>query len=149
MEVILASGEIVKANANTNSDLFWALKGGSSNFGIVTKYYMQTFPLTDVHAGFIGNAEEDNYQLIDAIANFVAPGGGADDPKAGIDCNLFYDSNVGTVTGLSNVFYNGTKSEAVALQNFTAMTLSSNTVEDRSLTNWLQETTGFGKAPTR
>jgi hypothetical protein len=40
-EVVLASGEVVQANADNNSDLFVALKGGSNNFGIVTKY---TFP---------------------------------------------------------------------------------------------------------
>jgi len=42
-EVVLASGEIVHANQNSNSDLYKALKGGSSNFGIVTKFTMKTF----------------------------------------------------------------------------------------------------------
>ncbi|EDN96083.1 hypothetical protein SS1G_12289 [Sclerotinia sclerotiorum 1980 UF-70] len=34
-EVVLTSGEIVNANADTNSGLFWALKGGGPNFGLV------------------------------------------------------------------------------------------------------------------
>lgn len=43
-EVVLASGEIVYANATSNSDLFQALKGGSSNFGVVTHLDLETIP---------------------------------------------------------------------------------------------------------
>lgn len=43
-EVVLASGEIVDANATSNSDLFAALKGGSSNFGVVTHIDLETIP---------------------------------------------------------------------------------------------------------
>lgn len=32
-EVVLANGSIVEADISTNSDLFWALKGGGANFG--------------------------------------------------------------------------------------------------------------------
>ncbi|OGM44466.1 hypothetical protein ABOM_006938 [Aspergillus bombycis] len=43
-QVVLANAEIVNANAKENSDLFWALKGGGCNFGIVTKMEMETVP---------------------------------------------------------------------------------------------------------
>lgn len=33
LEVVLADGSIVNANNQTNTDLFWALKGGTNNFG--------------------------------------------------------------------------------------------------------------------
>ena len=39
------------ANKEHNSDLFFALKGGSSNFGIVTRFDLQTFPGSKVWAG--------------------------------------------------------------------------------------------------
>jgi FAD/FMN-containing dehydrogenase len=42
-EVVLASGAIVNANKSSNSDLFEALKGGSNNFGIVTKIKLAAF----------------------------------------------------------------------------------------------------------
>ncbi|KAK3724163.1 hypothetical protein LTR37_001287 [Vermiconidia calcicola] len=42
-EVVLASGKIINANRDHNSDLFMALKGGSSNFGIVTRFDVRAF----------------------------------------------------------------------------------------------------------
>jgi FAD/FMN-containing dehydrogenase len=50
-EVVLADGTIVQANTKNNSDLFWALKGGSSNFGLVTRFDMETIPSRKVWAG--------------------------------------------------------------------------------------------------
>lgn len=50
-EVVLASGEVVHANAKDNSDLFLALKGGLNNFGVVTSFQMKTFPAGPVWGG--------------------------------------------------------------------------------------------------
>lgn len=50
-EVVLADGSLVNANSTQNSDLFWALKGGSSNFGLVTRFDLETIPSTQVWAG--------------------------------------------------------------------------------------------------
>ena len=44
-EVVLASGEVVYTSASQNNDLWLALKGGSNNFGIITRYDLQTHPL--------------------------------------------------------------------------------------------------------
>ncbi|KAH8929879.1 Glucooligosaccharide oxidase [Atractiella rhizophila] len=41
-KVVLANGKLVTANANTNSDLFWALRGGGGGFGVVVEWTMQT-----------------------------------------------------------------------------------------------------------
>ncbi|KAI4212981.1 MAG: hypothetical protein LQ351_004325 [Letrouitia transgressa] len=43
-EVVLGSGKIVNANAKTNPDLFQALKGGSNNLGLVTRFDIVAFP---------------------------------------------------------------------------------------------------------
>lgn len=42
-EVVLANGTIVNANADGNPDLLWALRGGSNNFGIVTRIDLHAF----------------------------------------------------------------------------------------------------------
>ncbi|KAL8904440.1 MAG: hypothetical protein Q9207_003269 [Kuettlingeria erythrocarpa] len=47
-ELVLANSTIVRANAQQNTDLFKALKGGGSNFGIVTKYSVDAISSTDI-----------------------------------------------------------------------------------------------------
>ncbi|KAI8940307.1 hypothetical protein NX059_004003 [Plenodomus lindquistii] len=42
-EVVLANGVIVKANPTSHKDLYWALRGGGSNFGIVTKFKFMAY----------------------------------------------------------------------------------------------------------
>ncbi|MDN3525386.1 FAD-binding oxidoreductase [Halomonas sabkhae] len=50
-EVVLADGQIVIANINRHEDLFWALRGGGGNFGIVTSFLLQAHPVHTVFAG--------------------------------------------------------------------------------------------------
>ena len=45
MEVVTAEGRLVRASADENADLFWALRGGSGNFGIVTSFEYRLFPV--------------------------------------------------------------------------------------------------------
>ncbi|KAL4905011.1 hypothetical protein BDW74DRAFT_185452 [Aspergillus multicolor] len=47
-EVLLADGKLINANANENPALYRALKGGGSNFGIVTRFDLETHPLIKV-----------------------------------------------------------------------------------------------------
>jgi FAD/FMN-containing dehydrogenase len=51
-QVVLSSGEIVDANAKSNADLWSALKGGSNNFGVVTRIDLRTFPQGKFWGGF-------------------------------------------------------------------------------------------------
>lgn len=52
-EIIIANGRVTTASATEHSDLWRALKGGSSNFGIVTKITLPTFPSRKIWAGFL------------------------------------------------------------------------------------------------
>jgi hypothetical protein len=51
VDVVLADGSFVSANAKANADLFWAIRGGGGNFGIVTSFLFRGHPIDQVYAG--------------------------------------------------------------------------------------------------
>ena len=51
IEVVTADGRLVRADACTEPDLFWALRGGGGSFGVVTAIELRLFPITEVYAG--------------------------------------------------------------------------------------------------
>lgn len=67
-EIVLADGTVKYVTGCSDPDLFWALKGGSSNFGIVTKFKLNTFVSTQVLAGVYSVA--DIPAFLAATANF-------------------------------------------------------------------------------
>ncbi len=52
-EVVTADGAILEANAERHADLFWAIRGGGSNFGIVTHFTLEAHPVAGVYFGSI------------------------------------------------------------------------------------------------
>jgi FAD/FMN-containing dehydrogenase len=51
VDLVLADGRFVTANAKENSDLFWAVRGGGGNFGVVTAFH---FKAHDIHTDYAG-----------------------------------------------------------------------------------------------
>jgi len=50
-DIVLANGRFVKANSDENTDLFWAIRGGGGNFGVVTSFTFKLHAIDTVYGG--------------------------------------------------------------------------------------------------
>jgi FAD/FMN-containing dehydrogenase len=72
-EVVTADGDVVRASANDHPDLFWALRGGGGNFGVVTSFRFALHPVgPTVLAGPVFWAAEDTTDVLRFYRDFVA-----------------------------------------------------------------------------
>ncbi len=53
VELVTADGSLVRADAATNAELFWALRGGGGSFGVVTALEFRMYPIETAYAGFL------------------------------------------------------------------------------------------------
>ena len=73
VDMVLASGELVQASATQNPDLFWAVRGGGGNFGVVTSFEYRLHPLgPQVLAGLIVYPFAQARQVFDGYRKFTA-----------------------------------------------------------------------------
>ena len=71
MEVVTADAQILRASADENAELFWALRGGSGNFGIVTSFEYRLFPVgPEIYGGAIAWRGDEARQVLDAYREF-------------------------------------------------------------------------------
>jgi FAD/FMN-containing dehydrogenase len=72
-ELVTAGGDIVRASANDHPDLFWALRGGGGNFGVVSSFRFALHPVgPTVIAGPVFWAAEDTADVLRFYREFVA-----------------------------------------------------------------------------
>ena len=73
VDVVLADGRFLKASSTENPDLFWGIRGGGGNFGIVTSFEFQLQPLgPQVMAGLILYPFEDAREVLEFYREFTA-----------------------------------------------------------------------------
>ena len=72
-QVVTAKGELVRASASENADLFWALRGGGGNFGIVTSFEFKLHALgPEVMSGLIVHPFADAAALLPQFRRVIA-----------------------------------------------------------------------------
>jgi hypothetical protein len=87
--LVTADGSIVHANAKENAELFWALRGGGGNFGVVTEFELRLHPLTSVVLAEGLTPEPNIRQLLECWRDFMA--GAPADLKWNLDLRLAPD----------------------------------------------------------
>jgi FAD/FMN-containing dehydrogenase len=70
-DLVLADGRVVHASATDNRDLFWAIRGGGGNFGIVTSFEFVAHPTTDVFYGKIAFPAAQVSRVLHGWANYL------------------------------------------------------------------------------
>ncbi len=70
-EVVTAEGRVLRASEQENADLFWALRGGGGNFGVVTSLEFQLHPVADIYAGMFFYELEYASDVLRFFAEFI------------------------------------------------------------------------------
>lgn len=121
-EVVLADGSIRDVNYTSSySDLYWALRGGGNNFGIVTRFDLMTFPQGDLWAGsetFI-YTPETAAAINDAF--YYLGVNAPSDPYAQVILAYAYAQSENTYIIASDLQYGKPIPNPPILQNFTAV----------------------------
>jgi hypothetical protein len=96
-EVVTASGLVVIASPNTFPDLYWALRGGGGgNYGIVTNFKLDAFPLDKMWGGQRIYTQDKFPAVLDAIYKFATTGSSKDPDAANI-------VSFGNIAGIGNI----------------------------------------------
>lgn len=71
-DVVTADGRFLVASEKENDDLFWALRGGGGNFGVVTSFEYQLHPVKDIFAGIFFYPIERTRDVLEFYRDYVA-----------------------------------------------------------------------------
>ncbi|KAG6335497.1 hypothetical protein ID866_3586 [Astraeus odoratus] len=145
-ELVLPNGTVIDVTQSSSPDLFFALKGGFNNFGIVTRFTLMTVPQGQVWGGPIMYSEAVVEQVTAATADFSA---NCTDPKAQLITTYNYLAGLPVISEL--LFYDGPSPPAGVFDKFLAIPSLSEDVSTRSFLSLVRsypgnETTGLRSA---
>lgn len=112
-EVVLASGEIVNANATSHSDLFAALKGGQNNFGVVTRFDLKAFTAGPIWGGRVLYAPNATVPLLTAYTEMKL---GTYDPYVAGWVTVRYNHTAATFNPISILWHTKPQVKPGAMQ---------------------------------
>ena len=65
-QLVTPNGEVLTLNHQQNPDLFWAIRGGLANFGVITELHIALVPLSNVQAGYLTYPAEQAVEVLEA-----------------------------------------------------------------------------------
>jgi FAD/FMN-containing dehydrogenase len=126
-ELVTASGSIINVNLENYPDLYWALRGGGNNFGVVSRFDYETFPQGDVFAGSLLYDYDHRYAAIKAFATYSTHG----DAKAATWFTLVVSEGRKLISALA--MYADPNPDAAVLKPYLAVPALHSTAKVRSL----------------
>jgi FAD/FMN-containing dehydrogenase len=72
VELVAADGTIVRASTEENPDLFWAVRGGGGNFGVVTSFEYRVHPVAELYGGVIAYPVADAARMLRLARDLAA-----------------------------------------------------------------------------
>ena len=139
-EIILADGAVTTASETVKPGLWRALKGGSNNFGVVTKFVARSFPSTDIWSGFFYMTSSKANQVIDALHRYTKTRSGTfDEYAAGPLVCFSYIQKVGLRVIATHLVYTKPERWPTCYSGFKSIGRLWSTVKIRSLTSATDE----------
>lgn len=137
MEVVLSSGDVIQVNDSSYPDLFRALKGGSNNFGIVTRFDLKTYSLGNFWGGGLQYSISAAQDQLEAFATYMDPKNF--DPHAEVEQSFLYLNSTDTFFIANNNFYTKPVVDPKALQPFStnASSLIANTMRISNMSDFV------------
>ncbi|KXH56404.1 FAD binding domain-containing protein [Colletotrichum nymphaeae SA-01] len=118
-DVVLGNGTQVVASKQSNPDLFWALKGGALNFGIVTRFLVQAYKIPQISTTIQSFSEDQIEPFVEATCHLASN----DDPSigAGAVISISYNTTTKSATGSLLGVQEGTESPPSRFERFSAI----------------------------
>lgn len=143
-ELVMPNGTITNITEASNPDLFFGLRGGLNNFGIVTSFTLRTFPQGQVWGGLITFTENVLDQVNKATADFQMNN---TDPKASIITT--YNFLLGAPGVSQLIFYDGPTPPTGLFDEFLAIPYLTKDISTRSFLSLVQASPANATSSTR
>lgn len=102
-EVVTASGKIITVTKQQHPDLFLALKGSGAPFALVTSFTFKAIPAGKIWGGSVYGGASTVEKSLEAVAEFMAPGGGIEDLNTHLISVVALQNSSGTIS--ANVLF--------------------------------------------
>lgn len=127
----------------SNPDLFWALRGGGNNFGIITRFDLKVFPQGQLWGGAVLYTVDKAQALFDALASFAVAA--PTDPYAAIWIATVYEQASDMFIMAPQLMYGKPIANPPIFKNFTNIESIGNSLATATLTGHVNGTnTGYG-----
>lgn len=134
-DVVLGNGTQIIVNKCSHADLFWALKGGANNFGIVTKFTLKTYDIPKVSTTIQVYNESGILDFLTAVCN-AAKLDSENPIAAGMVATVQYNATTKAASASLLGVQEGTESPPSQFANFSAIPATTRINKVQTMKQW-------------